>query len=189
MSGELPPIRNNSDRSCCGGSISTSSRITHIKYAYKLSVNVAADGDGAAHGLNVGLLHQDLPRLVQQLARVPLCTDIKPRTLSHNFLTSGSVSCLHCESCSIQVSTSCSIGLFRANGEGDGTVQAQTAPDQEHKRGRSTCGNALISRRDANARGAFLLLHSTMASYDPIYTTDEVYMYLMYVQDTWSNIS
>ena len=30
----------------------------------------------------------------------------------------------------------------------------------------------LISRRDANALGAFV--HPTMANYDPIYTTDEV---------------
>jgi hypothetical protein len=77
VSGELPPIRNSSDRSCWrsegqpGRPLQAGTDRTH-----KLTVDVSAHSHWAPHRLNVRLLDQDFPRLVE--ARAELARETSP---------------------------------------------------------------------------------------------------------------
>lgn len=79
MSGELPPIRNSSDRSCWrsddqpGPSPRASTGRTH-----ELTVDVSAHSHWASHRLNIRLLDQDFPRLVD--ARAELARETSSNT-------------------------------------------------------------------------------------------------------------
>lgn len=138
MSGELPPIRKSSERSCYGfrrrkwnaycmkeeqRQCSTGNpEFVEWRATYELTMNIATNGDWTPDRLYVRFLHQDFPSLCRQEKGHQLrvgCGVVRPwagaaqaypRTLSQSFLTSDSESCLQLLSCSIQASISCSIG-------------------------------------------------------------------------------
>lgn len=64
MSGELPPMRKSSDKSCC--LLYQWKRCGREGSTHKLAMNVSADGHGTPHRLNIGLVYQNLSSLYEQ---------------------------------------------------------------------------------------------------------------------------
>lgn len=109
MSGELPPIRNSSDRSCwrrAGQPWRPS--LDFAGETHELTVDISAHRHWASHRLDVRLLDQDLPRLIgverESACDMRVTESAKQRTLSHSLLTSISVSCLQSVRCEIPAS-------------------------------------------------------------------------------------